>query len=93
MTTTRIKLGGNDARVKELKALVERDPFNVNQRFMLASALESDGKINDAVKRKAIKDFVQWMLGPGQNMVEALSYARLPKEVVAVENKTLAKIQ
>ena len=54
MTTTRIKLGGNDARVKELKALVERDPFNVNQRFMLASALESDGKLNDAVKELGI---------------------------------------
>ncbi len=54
MTTTRIKLGGNDARVKELKALVERDPFHINQRFMLAQALESDGKINDAVKEYAI---------------------------------------
>jgi len=54
MTTTRIKLGGNDARVKELKALVERDPFNVNQRFMLAQALESDGKLNDSVKEYAI---------------------------------------
>src|ERR1051325_291920 len=54
MTTTRIKLGGNDARVKELKALVERDPFHINQRFNLASALESDGKINDAVKEYAV---------------------------------------
>ena len=54
MTTTRIKLGGNDARVKELKTLVERDPFNINQRFMLASALESDGKIHDAVKEYAV---------------------------------------
>jgi len=53
MTTTRIKLGGNDARVKELKALVERDPFNINQRFMLAQALESDGKLNDSVKEYA----------------------------------------
>ena len=54
MTTTRIKVGGNDARVKELKALVERDPFNVNQRFMLAQALESDGKLNDSVKEYAV---------------------------------------
>jgi tetratricopeptide (TPR) repeat protein len=50
MTTTRIKVGGNDARVKELRALVDRDPLNVNQRFMLAQALESDGKLNDSVK-------------------------------------------
>jgi len=33
------------------------------------------------------------MLGDGQNMVEALTYARLPKEVVAMEKKALAKIQ
>ena len=54
MTTTRIKVGGNDARVKELRALIERDPLNVNQRFMLAAALESDGKMNDSVKEYAI---------------------------------------
>lgn len=55
MTTTRIKVtGGNDARVKELRALLERDPLNVNQRFMLAAALESDGKLNDAVKELGV---------------------------------------
>ena len=54
MTTQRIKVGGNDAKVKELRALVERDPLNVNQRFMLASALESDGKLLDSVKELGI---------------------------------------
>jgi tetratricopeptide (TPR) repeat protein len=54
MTTSRIKVGGNDARVKELRALMEKDPLNVNQRFMLASALESDGKLNESVKEYAV---------------------------------------
>ena len=54
MTTTRIKVGGNDARVKELRALVDRDPLNVNQRFMLAAALESDGRMADSVKELAV---------------------------------------
>jgi tetratricopeptide (TPR) repeat protein len=54
MTTTRIKVGGNDARVKELKSLVERDPLNVNQRFMLAAALESNGKLDESVKELAV---------------------------------------
>lgn len=55
MTTTRIKVtGGNDARVKELRAILERDPLNLNQRFMLASALESDGKLNEAVKELGV---------------------------------------
>src|SRR5712691_6856977 len=35
-------------------------------------------KIADPAKKKAITDFIQWMLGDGQNMVEAPAYARLP---------------
>lgn len=50
-------------------------------------------KFSDGAKRDAIKGFVTWMLGDGQNYTEALSYARLPKEVVAKEKKALAEIQ
>jgi phosphate transport system substrate-binding protein len=50
-------------------------------------------KIPDASKRDAIKGFVKWMLADGQNDTEALSYARLPKEVVAKELKALDNIQ
>lgn len=50
-------------------------------------------KFTDATKRDAIKGFVSWMLGDGQNYAEALSYARLPKEVVAKEKKALNNIQ
>ena len=54
MTTTRISKIGNESRVKELRALVERDPLNVNQRFMLASTLEASGKVDEAVKEYGI---------------------------------------
>lgn len=50
-------------------------------------------KIADAGKQKAIKDFLQWMLGDGQNETERLSYAKLPGSVVAKEKKAIAKIQ
>jgi phosphate transport system substrate-binding protein len=50
-------------------------------------------KIPDANKKKAIKDFLAWMLTTGQTMTEALDYASLPKEVIAKETKALAKIQ
>lgn len=50
-------------------------------------------KFSDATKRDAIKGFVSWMLADGQNYAEALSYARLPKEVVAKEKKALNAIQ
>ena len=50
-------------------------------------------KFSDAGKRDAIKGFVSWMLADGQNYAEGLSYAKLPKEVVAKEKKALASIQ
>ncbi len=50
-------------------------------------------KIQDTAKREAIKNFLKWMMTDGQNEAEALSYARLPKEVAAKEMKALGKIQ
>ena len=50
-------------------------------------------KIQDATKKKAITDFVKWMLTDGQAMAMALDYAPLPKAVVAKELKAIAKIQ
>jgi len=49
-------------------------------------------RIADANKKKVLKDFLQWMITDGQNMVEPLSYARLPKEVIALEKKAVAKV-
>jgi len=50
-------------------------------------------KIQDPAKKKAIKDFITWMLGPGQKMSEALSYAPLPKTVVTKEEKAISRIE
>ncbi len=50
-------------------------------------------KFSDAAKRDAIKGFVKWALEDGQNYAEALSYAKLPKEVVTKEMKAISKIQ
>ena len=49
--------------------------------------------IPDPVKRKNITAFLQWMLGPGQKDAQPLSYAPLPKSVVAAEMKQLAEIK
>ena len=51
------------------------------------------GQIKDAGKRSAIKDFLAWMLTSGQQFCEPLAYAKLPKEVVAKEQKAVALIQ
>ncbi len=55
MTTSRITKGpgsGNNAelRVRELKAQLDRTPFDINLRLTYASALEEAGKAADAVK-------------------------------------------
>jgi phosphate transport system substrate-binding protein len=49
-------------------------------------------KIDDPAKKKAILDFLHWMLKDGQGLVEALDYAKLPKEVVAKENKAISLV-
>lgn len=50
-------------------------------------------QIQDAAKKAAIKDFLAWMLTSGQQFCEPLAYAKLPKEVVAKEQKAIAMIQ
>jgi phosphate transport system substrate-binding protein len=50
-------------------------------------------KFQDATKREAVKKFLYWMIGDGQKDVEALSYAKLPKEVVEKEKKAVDGIQ
>jgi phosphate transport system substrate-binding protein len=44
----------------------------------------------NANKGKILKDFLSWMLDQGQGMVTALSYAPLPKAVVAQEKAAIA---
>jgi phosphate transport system substrate-binding protein len=50
-------------------------------------------KIQEAGKRDAIKSFLKWMLEDGQAYNEQLTYAKLPKEVVAKELKAISKVQ
>jgi phosphate transport system substrate-binding protein len=49
--------------------------------------------IQNEAKKKAIKDFLQWMLADGQNLAAALSYAKLPPEVIEMERKVLSVIE
>jgi len=50
-------------------------------------------KFSDPAKRDVVKDFLKWALTDGQQYAEGLSYAKLPKEVVAKEMKAIAQIQ
>ena len=50
-------------------------------------------QFSDAAKRDAVKGFLKWMLTDGQKYNEGLTYAQLPKAVVAKEMKAIALIQ
>jgi phosphate transport system substrate-binding protein len=50
-------------------------------------------RFSDSAKRDAMKNFLKWALTDGQNYAEALSYAKLPQEVVVKELKALNNIQ
>jgi len=47
----------------------------------------------DPVKKQVITEFLNWMLTDGQKMTEALAYARLPPEMIAMEKKAIEQIQ
>lgn len=49
--------------------------------------------IADRTKRKNLVEFLGWMLGPGQKLTEALSYAPLPKAVVDKEKAQIAQVR
>jgi phosphate transport system substrate-binding protein len=50
-------------------------------------------KITDPAKRKAIKDFLTWMLTDGQKLAPALDFAPLPAALIAREQKQITRIQ
>jgi phosphate transport system substrate-binding protein len=50
-------------------------------------------KISDGAKKNALTGFLKWAITTGQDSVEALDYARLPKQVVSQEEKAIGKIQ
>jgi phosphate transport system substrate-binding protein len=50
-------------------------------------------EIKDATKKKAITEFLAWMITTGQKDCEGLSYAQLPKAVVDKEKKQIAQIK
>ena len=50
-------------------------------------------KIDDAAKKRAMTEFLRWMLNDGQKMATALGYAPLPKAVIEKELKAIGAVK
>jgi phosphate transport system substrate-binding protein len=50
-------------------------------------------QIPDPAKKKAVVDFLNWMLTTGQKDAQPLSYAPLPKNIVSLEQRQIAQIK
>jgi phosphate ABC transporter phosphate-binding protein len=48
-------------------------------------------QIEDSQKKNALKEFLQWMLGPGQNQAAALGYVAIAPEVLLREQRLLER--
>lgn len=48
-------------------------------------------RIDDPAKKRAIRELLEWMLGPGQNQAAALGYVSVAPEVLVREQRLLAK--
>ena len=48
-------------------------------------------QIADSQKKTALKEFLQWMLGPGQNQAAALGYVSIAPEVLLREQRMLER--
>ena len=48
-------------------------------------------QIDDSQKKSAMKEFLQWMLGPGQNQAAALGYVSIAPEVLLREQRMLER--
>jgi phosphate transport system substrate-binding protein len=46
----------------------------------------------DEAKGKALADFISWAITDGQAVAEELEYAKLPQEVVKVNEANLTKL-
>ena len=77
----------------DFRVSITNAPGNASYPISTFTWLLVPQKFSDASKRDAIKGFIKWALTDGQGYTEALSYAKLPREVVAKETKAIDKIQ
>jgi len=92
-SVTAAAAGAAEAMAKDLRVSITNAPGKAAYPICSFTYLLIPAKIQDAAKAKVVKDFLRWMLSDGQKDAEPLTYARLPKEVVAEELKQISAIE
>jgi phosphate transport system substrate-binding protein len=92
-TTTAAAAGAAKNMPEDFRVSITNSPGKDAYPIASFTWLLVPSSIQDGAKRKIITDFLNWMLADGQLMAEPLAYARLPKEVVAMEKKAISRIK
>lgn len=92
-TTTAAAAGAAKEMPEDFRVSITNAPGRGTYPIATFTWLLIPEQIQDQTKRKAITEFLRWMMASGQDMTEALSYAKLPKEVVAKEKKAIEKVK
>ena len=92
-STTAAAAGAAKGMPADFRVSITNSPGTTAYPIASFTWLLVPSRIADPAKKSVIKDFLKWMMTDGQTTCEALSYAKLPKEVVSMEMKAIAKIQ
>lgn len=92
-TTTEAAAGAAKSMPADFRMSITNAPGKNSYPISTFTYLLIPSQIADAAKRTAITGFLKWMLADGQKDCAGLTYAPLPKEVVAKEEKQIAMIK
>ncbi|HET6371040.1 MAG TPA: phosphate ABC transporter substrate-binding protein PstS [Nitrospiria bacterium] len=92
-TTSNAAAGAAKAMPADFRVSITNAPGDETYPIATFTWLLIPEKISDPVKGKAIVGFLHWMLKEGQSYAPNLTYAPLPKEVVAMEEKAIGQIK
>ena len=92
-STTAAAAGAAQSMPDDFRVSITNSPGKAAYPIATFTWLLIPEQFKDAEKGKIMKDFLKWAMGPGQALAEPLTYASLPKEVLAKENKAISKLK
>jgi phosphate transport system substrate-binding protein len=88
-STTAAAEGASAALAKDVRTPIVNSPAPAAYPISGLTFLLVYQDQKDPVKAKALADFIRWSMAEGQDVAEALDYAKLPAPVVKVNEATL----